>query len=160
VLIAGYTFDHGSDLLATLHAAMQTRGVAVEIFLHMDRASTEGDIPRHVRGKAAEFIAQNWPFGPPHPRLYVARHTLLPRARGNLHAKCVVVDARWALVGSANFTQRGQERNIEVGLWVESEALARQVVAQFHGATSEGAFIAVAEIGEQIADDSASSAGH
>jgi phosphatidylserine/phosphatidylglycerophosphate/cardiolipin synthase-like enzyme len=152
VLIAGYTFDHGGDLLAALHVAMQARGVAVEIFLHMDRASSEADIPRHVRSNAAEFFAQNWPFGPPHPRLYVARDTLLPRARGNLHAKCVVVDAHWALVGSANFTQRGQERNIEVGLWVESEALGRQLVAQFHGAASAGAFVAVEELYERLVD--------
>jgi phosphatidylserine/phosphatidylglycerophosphate/cardiolipin synthase-like enzyme len=146
VLIAGYTFDHGRDLLAALHAAMQTRGVAVEIFVHMEPASTEADIPRHVRRKAADFFAHNWPFGPPHPRLYVALHTLLPGARGNLHAKCVVVDANWALVGSANFTQRGQERNIEVGVWVESESLARQLVAQFHGAASAGAFVAIDEL--------------
>ncbi len=39
----------------------------------------------------------------------------MPFSQVGLHARCVVVDRARAFVSSANFTQRGQERNIEVG---------------------------------------------
>lgn len=44
--------------------------------------------------------------------------------RSSLHAKCVVVNAEQVFVSSANFTKVGQERNIEVGLKIQSPQLA------------------------------------
>ena len=49
----------------------------------------------------------------------------------SLHAKCVVVDGLRALVSSANFTQRGQERNIEVGVLIEDATFAEFLSAQW-----------------------------
>lgn len=58
-----------------------------------------------------------------------------------MHAKCVVVDDRWALVGSANFTDRGQTRNVEVGALVDDAIFAREVLRQFHAARDAGLFV-------------------
>jgi phosphatidylserine/phosphatidylglycerophosphate/cardiolipin synthase-like enzyme len=41
-----------------------------------------------------------------------------------MHAKCVVVDHAIALVTSANFTSRGHERNIEVGVLIQDSTFA------------------------------------
>ena len=46
-------------------------------------------------------------------------------------AKCVVIDGREALVTSANFTEAAQERNIEIGLLVSSQPVARQIEEHF-----------------------------
>ena len=51
--------------------------------------------------------------------------------RSSLHAKCVVVDAEQVFVSSANFTEAGQERNIEVGLNIRSPWLAKQLIRHF-----------------------------
>jgi phosphatidylserine/phosphatidylglycerophosphate/cardiolipin synthase-like enzyme len=56
-----------------------------------------------------------------------------PRVFASLHAKCVVVDGRWVFVTSANFTDRGQTRNIEVGVLLDDERLAAVLEAQFVG---------------------------
>ncbi|WP_441293152.1 phospholipase D-like domain-containing protein [Sorangium sp. KYC3313] len=49
-----------------------------------------------------------------------------------MHAKCVVVDSAKAL-SSANFTQRGQERNIEVGVLIEDPSFASYLAGQWLG---------------------------
>jgi phosphatidylserine/phosphatidylglycerophosphate/cardiolipin synthase-like enzyme len=51
--------------------------------------------------------------------------------RSSLHAKCVVVDAERVFVSSANFTEAGQQRSIEVGLSIRSEWLAKRLIRHF-----------------------------
>jgi phosphatidylserine/phosphatidylglycerophosphate/cardiolipin synthase-like enzyme len=51
--------------------------------------------------------------------------------RTKLHAKCVVVDRRWAFVTSANFTEAAQERNIEAGVLLDQPRLAASLVERF-----------------------------
>lgn len=51
--------------------------------------------------------------------------------RAVLHAKAVVVDARWTLLTSANFTEAAHERNIEAGVVIDDRKLAERVVRQF-----------------------------
>lgn len=48
----------------------------------------------------------------------------------SLHAKCVVVDEHEVLLTSANFTNRGQTRNIELGVRIEDPGFATAVAAQ------------------------------
>lgn len=123
VLVAGFRFDSGARLLAPLHRVMKEHGVACTVF---------GDA-----AEAERFIARNWPFGAPYPTVY-------RDARGNayasLHAKCVVVDEERALVTSANFTARGQTRNVEVGVLLHDTGFARSLSAQWYSAVSEGHF--------------------
>ncbi|QAT87945.1 Cardiolipin synthase C [Corallococcus coralloides] len=114
VLLAGFAFDHAADVLRPLHEAMQ-RGVSCRLFADA-----------HV---AAGFLREHWPFGPPFPE----RYGFAP-AKGvfaSLHAKCVVVDGRRVFVTSANFTDRGQTRNVEVGVLLDDAQLAAVLEAQF-----------------------------
>ena len=86
------------------------------------------------------FFKLYWPFGPPLPRLYFDARLLQPGPYCSLHAKAVVVDGRHVLVGSANLTDRGQTRNIELGVKIDDVALAERVVSHFAGAVASGAF--------------------
>lgn len=117
VLVAGFVFDHGVTVLRALHEAM-LRGVSCTLFADADAARN--------------FRRDNWPFGPPFPQVF--RFIPAPGVFASLHAKCVVVDHRYVLVTSANFTDRGQNRNIEVGVVLDDEALAAVLEAQFSAA--------------------------
>lgn len=142
VLVAGYSFDHGAEILRPLHEAMRDRGVAVEMFVHVRPAPRrQADLAAHARQELLTFLAVNWSFGPPHPALHYDPRTLRPRSVESLHAKCIVVDERVSLIGSANFTDRGQSRNIEVGGLIEDESFARALASQWHAATAAGVFV-------------------
>ena len=124
ILIAGFRFDNGGELLGELHVALRDRGVVCQLF---------GD-----EGESEKFLKRNWPFGPPYPQVFAFR-----TAKGtfsSLHAKCIVVDGICSLVTSANFTDRGQTRNIEVGALVEDQAFAHALERQFQSAAALGAF--------------------
>jgi phosphatidylserine/phosphatidylglycerophosphate/cardiolipin synthase-like enzyme len=44
--------------------------------------------------------------------------------RACLHAKCVVVDGKTALITSANFSDAAHERNVELGVRIDDPAVA------------------------------------
>lgn len=73
-----------------------------------------------------------WTFGLPKPEVFYDPRTA---RRGppwaSLHAKCIVVDDERALVTSANFTDRGQTRNIEAGVLIEDRGFAAELAAQW-----------------------------
>ena len=125
VLIGGYRFDHGRELFAPLHAVMRERGVETSIFLD----------------DASSFLEENWPFGEPLPLLYCDPRTADARSRFSLHAKCMVVDERRALVTSANFTDRGQTRNLEMGVLIEDPPFASRLVQQWRGLIEAGLLV-------------------
>ena len=114
VLLAGFAFDHAADVLRPLHESLQ-RGVSCRVY-------ADAEI-------AARFLREHWPFGPPFPEVY----GFAPEKGvfASLHAKCVVVDGRWVFITSANFTDRGQTRNVEVGVLLEDARLAAVLEAQF-----------------------------
>lgn len=122
VLIGGYAFDHGKDIFAPLHEVMKERGVATLIFVNT----------------VAGFLEKNWPFGEPLPEIYSDPRTADSEARVSLHAKCIVVDEAKSLVTSANFTDRGQTRNLEMGVLIEDPGLARRLVLQWRGLIESG----------------------
>lgn len=140
VLIAGYSFDHGTEILAPLHSVMQNFGVETHLFV---------DIPRSEQGRvgadvvttwAKDFFLQTWPF-PRKPALCFDPRAAMQGSYSSLHAKCIVVDERHALITSANFTDRGQGRNVEVGALVDAPSFARSLVAQWLGALAAGVFV-------------------
>jgi putative cardiolipin synthase len=53
----------------------------------------------------------------------------------SLHAKLFVFDRRRVFIGSMNFDQRSMHLNTEIGLVIDSPALAQQVVARFDAMT-------------------------
>jgi phosphatidylserine/phosphatidylglycerophosphate/cardiolipin synthase-like enzyme len=142
VLVAGYSFDHGDEILAPLHDRMKAHGVRVQLFLDLPRAEGASiAVGHHVDLEVSRFLRQRWKLGAPYPRIYYAPHTVSAGSLASLHAKCVVVDERVALVTSANFTQRGQDRNVEVGALVEDPAFAKSLVHQWNQARSAGVFV-------------------
>ncbi len=58
-----------------------------------------------------------------------------------MHAKCVVVDEKVALITSANFTERAQRDNVELGVLVRDPAFARRVAAQWRVLVARGLFV-------------------
>jgi cardiolipin synthase len=48
-----------------------------------------------------------------------------------LHAKVMLIDESWAVVGSANLDQRSFHRNYEVNVIVDNPAFGRQVADMF-----------------------------
>jgi putative cardiolipin synthase len=62
----------------------------------------------------------------------------------SLHAKMFVFDRRRIFIGSMNFDQRSMHLNTEIGLLIDSAALAAQIAARFESMTQrENAFTVV-----------------
>jgi putative cardiolipin synthase len=54
----------------------------------------------------------------------------------SLHTKAMIIDRRWVFIGSMNLDPRSAYLNTEMGVLVESAALAEQVRSQFERATT------------------------
>jgi len=163
VLIAGYSFDRPEQMFAPLHSVMVEHGVTATFFVDVGQLelrlrdtarrkklvwSTLTLPLRHAsstedRGRAIVdlFRRMMWPFGDPFPKVYFDPRTAAKRPLTSLHAKCVVVDHRVALVTSANFTDRGQTRNIEAGVKIDDPAFARALERQWANLVEAGVVI-------------------
>ena len=137
-LIAGYSFDHGADILRPLHDAMRSRGVQTAIYVDVSRTPEGHDPSVHLRDELHRFLNENWPFGNPLPDMFFDPRTLPSDSVVSLHAKCIVIDDERALITSANFTDRGQNRNVEVGVLVEDAAFAAKLAGQWRALTDAG----------------------
>jgi phosphatidylserine/phosphatidylglycerophosphate/cardiolipin synthase-like enzyme len=104
---------------------------SLEVRLCLDVARPAGDTshPSEILGRFAHrFRTREWPGQRLPEVLYDPRALELePARRASLHGKCVVVDERRAFVSSANFTEAGQVRNIEIGVLVELPSIAQQL---------------------------------
>lgn len=58
--------------------------------------------------------------------------------RSSLHAKCVVVDWRVALIPSAHFTEAAQTRDIEIGALIRCERFAGRLANHSDGLVRAG----------------------
>lgn len=82
-----------------------------------------------------------------------ARHQLsvTGSSGASLHTKAMVIDGRWAYVGSMNIDPRSANLNMEMGVLAESPELARQLREQFERTTSpELSYQVVLEEGEGL----------
>jgi hypothetical protein len=140
VIVAGFRFDHGEELLRPLHTAMKERSVSAMFFLDIDgEAAHAAGAEAFATKKIDEVFAENWPFGQPRPDVYYDPRTAMPGPPwASLHAKCVVVDEHLTLIGSANFTARGQSRNIEAGVLIEDMNFAKRVAGQWRSLIEAG----------------------
>ncbi len=57
-----------------------------------------------------------------------------------MHAKCVIIDDREVLITSANFTDRAQHDNIELGALIRDAEFAARVSGQWHTLVTRGLF--------------------
>lgn len=132
VLIVGYEFDHGSVLFEPLHVVMRDHGVKAAIcFDVLPAPSPKTNMDSYLAIRAHQFLKTNWKFGEPAPELFYFKQGADHGSRKSLHAKCIVVDGKRVLIGSANFTKRGHMRNVEVGVSIENAELAGALVTQF-----------------------------
>lgn len=153
VLVAGYSIDHGAELFASLHRGMVDHGTTADFFVDV------GQLAERLK-HAAKSVGQNWalvsapleaaqgnvawgravveifyrlmwPFGQPRPVVYFDPRTADKRSSVSMHAKCVVIDHEYTLITSANFTDRGQTRNIEAGVAIEDRSFAASLERQW-----------------------------
>jgi phosphatidylserine/phosphatidylglycerophosphate/cardiolipin synthase-like enzyme len=119
VLIVGFAVHQGREIFAVLGERMCERpDVAVRICLDVRR--NLGDTTRDealLRRFAERVLRHEWP-GPRPPEVFFDPHSLVEgeALRTSLNAKCVVADGERTYIGSANFTEAAQLRNIEIGV--------------------------------------------
>jgi hypothetical protein len=127
VLVLGFAVHQGRKIFAALAERMSALP-ALSVRLCLDVPRRPGDTTTAsgiLRRFARRLAEEEWP-GSRLPEVFYD-----PRAlglgdgpRASLHAKCVVIDGRIALVGSANLTEAAQLRNIEIGLLARSPLVA------------------------------------
>ena len=131
VLVAGYAIYQGHKVFQSLSDRMEQQpGLQVRMFLdvprtHGDTSSANDQIARFVH----TFKISQSPNRALMPEVYCCEQIMDPQngKPGSLHAKCITVDNEQVFVSSANFTEAGQDRNIEVGLLVRSPVIAGRV---------------------------------
>lgn len=114
--------------------ALPRRGVAVRVLTN-SLAST--DVPA-VHAGYARYRKALLACGVQLFELRPAGAAQRPRlsSRASLHAKAVVIDRRWVLMGSMNLDARSRLINTEVALQVDSTALGAQLGALFDASTT------------------------
>ncbi len=139
VIVGGYAFD-SPDILEPLFRGMTERNVSATLFLDIPGvATTREGAQAFATAFVDRFFRDIWTFGSPRPTVYYDPRTATPGPPwASLHAKCIVVDDECALVTSANFTDRGQTRNIEAGVLVTDTTFAEQLAGQWRQLVSEG----------------------
>jgi len=145
VVIASYALDEGpkaQGLFGELAERMDAQPeLEVRIYANIHRRHGD-DTPSVtlVRHFAQRMRDHTWP-GQRLPQVYYDPRSLEidGKQRAVLHAKCVVVDQRWTLLTSANFTEAAREKNIEAGLLLDDLRLARRVTRQFDALIEAGA---------------------
>ncbi len=121
VLVTSYAVYQGVDLFAPLQRTLASRpGLSIRLFLNIPRERGDMRSPAELVRAFEAALAHQWPWTP-RPEIYFDPRSLESDAAGkpSLHAKCVVVDDRRALVTSANLTEAAQERNIELGVLLD-----------------------------------------
>ncbi len=140
VILAGYSFKNAASVLAPLHRTMANRNVEAFFFVDIPQVDhCQTDPIAYGSAALQDFLKDNWPFGRPYPHLYCDKRALTPGPPWcSLHAKCVAVDGKRAFVSSANFTTRGQDRNIEAGVLLCDPTFAAQLERQWMGLIEGG----------------------
>jgi hypothetical protein len=134
VVIVGYAIYDGRTIFKQLAARMEERAeLDVKFLLNVPRHPTNTSEASLIALKFAhDFRDKEWP-GKRLPKLYYDPRSLETDSskRASLHAKCVIVDRREALITSANFTDAARNRNIEVGLCLRQPAMVNRLAVYF-----------------------------
>lgn len=136
VLVAGYSVHQGQRVFRDLADRMvECPELQVRLYLDIQRRDGDTSLPSEIVRRFSErFRTTQWPAGKPIPAVYYdPRSVALDRIeKSALHAKCVVIDSQRLFISSANFTEAAQERNIEIGLLIDSALLATRVQEFFN----------------------------
>jgi len=133
VLVVGYAVHQGASVFQALAQRMEAiHDLEVRLFLNIARPDGDTTAAEIIVSRYTQrFRDSQWPKGCRLPQVFYDPRSLAEDKRSSLHAKCVVVDSEHVFVSSANFTQAGQERNIEVGLKIQSAWLAGRLTRHF-----------------------------
>lgn len=147
VLIAGFAIYQGQQVFQTLADRMQdNRELQVRIIVDIQRpfgdTTAVSELVLRFRDR---FRTQQWPRDRPLPTVLFDPRSLEAGndKRACMHAKCVVVDGRFVFITSANFTEAAQQRNVEVGVLINSMSVAEQLTRFFDSMQNEGLLAAV-----------------
>lgn len=142
VLVVGYAIYQGNRVFESLAKRMDAiPDLDVQFYVNIarpDRDTTASEIL--VTRFKQRFKDSQWPMGSRLPELYYDPRSIADDepVRSSLHAKCIVIDGELVFVSSANFTEAGQDRNIEVGLKISNEWLANQLTQHFQQLREHG----------------------
>jgi putative cardiolipin synthase len=121
--------DHGVELTAALHA----RGVRVRVLTNSlasnDVISVHSGYQKY-RDDLLENGVEMYELRPDSSMAQLRWSGLSWKSRAGLHAKAMVVDRRYVVVGSYNLDPRSADINTELALLVDSPAFA-EMVAEF-----------------------------
>lgn len=111
--------------------------------LDIARKQTDTSLSQEiVRRFAKDFKENHWPAKRMPELFYDPRSLSESRnKRSSLHAKCVVIDRRVALITSANFTEAAQQRNIEAGVIVRYPLFVERLAGYFEGLRASGQLV-------------------
>lgn len=128
-IVVGYAFHQGQKLFSHL-AARRSKVPQLKVQFIVNTPRKSGDVRSNsllLADYLQRFKQEQWPWEP-FPELYYDPRALkLAGKRASMHAKCLVIDRRVALITSANFTEQAQERNIEIGTLIEHAPTAERL---------------------------------
>jgi phosphatidylserine/phosphatidylglycerophosphate/cardiolipin synthase-like enzyme len=121
ILVAGFAITGGGGLLELLLES--DKSVKRITIICSDWKSDSGT-------DAVALFTKGWPTYRTRPDIFQYND---PDGKTGMHMKCMIIDAREMLIGSANFTYSGMNKNFELGLRVGGEpaAKARNVFDSF-----------------------------
>ena len=129
ILLTGYSVSEFVSELIDLLVAKSQKGVLVKIFFN--DISGQSSIEKILRYKG-KF-------------LQVYNYTNKEDKMAALHAKILAVDNDEVLISSANLSYHGLSGNIEIGAYVHSEKIVRQISELFNQLLFNKVFTAVNE---------------
>ena len=144
VLVVGFAIYQGQQVFQALADRMVAQpGLQVRLIVDIPRPQGDTSTASELVYRFFDrFRNQQWPAERPLPMLCYDPRSVEPRTehdkRSSMHAKCVVVDHRHVFITSANFTEAAQQRNIEVGLLLDSPPVARRLEGFFETLLGEG----------------------
>jgi phosphatidylserine/phosphatidylglycerophosphate/cardiolipin synthase-like enzyme len=146
VLLVGYAIYNGRTIFKQLASRMdKCPELDVKFLLNIPRHPTNtSEVSFIVLKFAHDFREKEWP-GKRLPEIYYDPRSLeidLSK-RASLHAKCVIVDRREALITSANFTEAARNRNIEVGLCLRHPETVNRLVLYFEALIAKRVLVVV-----------------
>jgi phosphatidylserine/phosphatidylglycerophosphate/cardiolipin synthase-like enzyme len=134
VLLVGFALVDGNLIFRRLAERLDVT-TELEATLCLDISRRGSDTTKDtdlIARYAHEFMNRHW-SGTRLPCIYFDPRglTMEPQERAVLHAKCIVVDGKTALVTSANPTPAAYTKNIEVGVVLRGGMIPGQIASHF-----------------------------
>lgn len=145
LLITTYSISRGSTTFEPVNAAIQRNPqLDVRLVLHVDMSRDSLYQEHAANAFARDFWTNRWPWASRPKVFFDPRGTIeQPMGRALQHSKCIVADMQRVFITSANYTESGQQRNIELGVLIRDEKLALRVAEQFRSLIAKGLLISL-----------------